>query len=653
MAVRSCCLTPSSLEPCMASDLSGGSRYPGKAPTSVRGPVNGGRGPSERSMATGPFQPLSRSSTSSALAACCQLSASASGGVGATCCRERMRWISAASSSGQTSGSSTVSPPPSSTVENALELALGPGPIALVLEPLVPAPPVQPLAPAQLTTGQPAGAAAPPPPPLLPLLLLDRPPSTRAFIEELLNQAFGGGEGGFQFQMGDGGVFGGGGDDSHEGGEPLPWPPGVPTEIAENMAWMKGTEWNWNDARPVRFERDGSFNAPTPDCQAGMCLWSAARGKVYINWGDMGVFEVHVEGSLPRQQSAAQMRGLRMSGRRVRDNKECEASFIRIFDDGREVAQEGEPGERDPYGALGLTDEADDADIKKAYRKLSVKYHPDKNPDEASKQKFNEIRDAYELLSDPDKKILYDTGGMEAVQRAEQGQVRKGDDLNREMDVRLEDLYSGGFVKNRVTRRVVCRGCRRKSGSPKCVGCGRCPNEVQTVHVQVGPGMFMEQQQEVPSKERCRQEEAVLDVQIERGMRDGEQVTFPRMAGQRPGMLPGSVLVRLRVARHAKFERKGDDLHLTLGVSLREALLGWSRTVRHLDGHRVELSAEGVSRPMQVLRVRGEGMPLRDDPASFGDLYVKVRVDFPRALTEDQEGAIAGVLPPEPPSAEL
>eukprot|EP00747_Dinoflagellata_sp_TGD_P167325 gnl/TRDRNA2_/TRDRNA2_191499_c0_seq1.p1 gnl/TRDRNA2_/TRDRNA2_191499_c0~~gnl/TRDRNA2_/TRDRNA2_191499_c0_seq1.p1 ORF type:complete len:410 (+),score=82.57 gnl/TRDRNA2_/TRDRNA2_191499_c0_seq1:69-1232(+) len=318
--------------------------------------------------------------------------------------------------------------------------------------------------------------------------------------------------------------------------------------------------------------------------------------------------------------------------------------------------QEPEEPEVDLYKALGLDDDASEADIKKAYRKLSIKYHPDKNPDEASKKLFNEVRDAYELLNDPDKKILYDTGGMKAVKAAEKGEVGKTDDIGGEIQVALEELYNGGETKAHLDRRTVCRGCRVRPKSEKCKGCKRCPDEVETVHVQVGPGMFMQQQQQVKSKEKCRQDKATLDVQVERGMRDGERVSFPRMAEERPGMIPGDVVLTMKQRKHPKFERRGNNLHMTIQISLIESLLGWSQTIRHLDGHTVELSCckdGGVTKPFQHIVAKGEGMPLRDDPASFGDLVVKVQVTHPKKLTDAQKAAVQAAFEPPAPRSEL
>lgn len=378
-----------------------------------------------------------------------------------------------------------------------------------------------------------------------------------------------------------------------------------------------------------------------------MCKWSAENSKVFILWGDKGVYELSVQGKAPEKQNQAAMKGLKLAGKRVADGKKCDAIFQRVFD------HEAADLDKDLYEMLGIPDDTDEAEIKKVYRKLSIKYHPDKNPDEASKQRFAEVRDAYEILNDPDKKILYDTGGMEAVKSAEKGEVEKGEEASGEMPVTLEDLYNGGQRAATHDRRVVCRGCRVKPDSPKCKGCGRCPNEIKNVNVQVGPGMFMQQQQEVSSKEKCKQEEATIPVQIERGMRDGEKLTFPRMGEQKPGMLPGDVILNLKCSKHSKFERHGDDLHMKMKISLRESLLGWSQTIVHLDGHRIEFATESVTKSLQIIKIQGEGMPLRDDPSSFGDLLIKIEIAFPATLQGNQRTAVEAIFAAVPSRPEL
>jgi DnaJ-class molecular chaperone len=474
------------------------------------------------------------------------------------------------------------------------------------------------------------------------------PPLANGFIEELFSQFGGGGGGGeqFQFQMGgDGQMFQMGGGGGQKRPKKPKFPKGVPNKVSKDMAWVKGTEWNWNNWRDVKFQKDGSFEAPTRDCQGGMCLWSAEKGKIYILWGEVGLHEGTIIGQMPTEQDPAQMKGLKLKGKR-KDGQTFQAGFKRVFD------FEAAEMDKDLYGMLGISDDSDEGEIKKVYRKLSIKYHPDKNPGEAGKKKFAEIRDAYEILNDPDKKILYDTGGMEAVKKHDKGEVQKGDDLSSSLDLSLDDLYNGAMRQANYDRRVVCRGCAERPDKPNCQGCSKCPNEVKTVNVQMGPFMT-QQQQEVPSKEKCKQQQTSIDAHVEKGMRDGESLTFPRMAEQRPGMLPGAVVLSLKVRKHAKFTRKGDDLHMTMKISIREALLGWSQKIRHMDNHIVELSTESVTRPFQVFKVKAEGMPQKEDPATFGDLYVKVEVMFPTKTTDEQQKLIASVFDATPPRNEL
>ncbi|CAK9062277.1 unnamed protein product [Durusdinium trenchii] len=442
---------------------------------------------------------------------------------------------------------------------------------------------------------------------------------TLAFFEEL----FGGGGQAFHFEMGGG----------RRGPDPVEWPAGVSDEVSKSMSWLKGTEWEWNnDGFTLKLTRDQEIEAPIQQCHHG-CKWTAEKGKLYLFIGSAGIFELVAPDPKPSKLEGQRLRGYSRRNSRER----LMLTFHRIFD------HEAVDLDKDLYEVLGIPEDSDEATIKKVYRKLSIQYHPDKNPDEASKAKFAEIRDAYEILNDPDKKILYDTGGMAAVKDSEKGKVESTGDLNSEIEVNLEDLYLGQQFQAKVKRGVVCRGCRKNPASPNCKGCRKCKNQIKVVQVQMGP-FLTQQQQEVPSKEKCKEIDAPLDVHIEKGMSSGDTVTFPRMAEERPGMLPGSVILKLKARKHPKFQRNGNDLHTDLTISLKESLLGWSRTITHLDGHSVEVKQVDVTKHLQVVQIRGKGMPLRDDPASFGDLHVKVMVEFPKMLTPEQKDAIAQVF---------
>mmetsp|Transcript_56507 Transcript_56507/g.123850 ORF Transcript_56507/g.123850 Transcript_56507/m.123850 type:complete len:460 (+) Transcript_56507:75-1454(+) len=442
-----------------------------------------------------------------------------------------------------------------------------------------------------------------------------------AFIEDILRQ-MGGGGGGFQFDMG------GGGFQQAGGRGPPKWPKGVSDKITKKMNWMKGTEWNWNNWRMVKFHADGKFEAPTQECQHDRCRWSASKQRVYILWGEAGLHTLK-----PSEMEAKA--GVTMTGKR-HDGEPCEAKFNRIFDD------EHLELEKDVYEVLGLADDADDAAIKKAYRKLSIKYHPDKATEEGAREKFNEIRDAYEILNDPEKKILFDTGGMAAVKELAKGEVQKGQDSHMTLSASLEDMYNGNKVNARITRRVVCRFCAedQKPDKPSCQACGRCPDEIRMVNRQVGPGFFVQQQEQVASKHKCRQDNTLIEATIEKGMHGGQTLKFPYMSEQTPGQIPGSVILKLKQQEQSKFRREGDDLHQTIAVPLKEALLGFKRSFMHLDGREVFFQTNGVTKPYQVIQLKGEGMPKYNFPSEFGDMFVTIKVSFPDKLSTDQQDAV-------------
>ncbi len=378
------------------------------------------------------------------------------------------------------------------------------------------------------------------------------------------------------------------------GGEPAGQ--GFPDEITHEYNWLKGTEWHWNDWRNVKFHKDGRFEAPDKQCKRGRCRWSASEEDIYVQWGRAGLH------TLKASKMKAE-KGTRMDGTRE-DGDECHATYVSTFDKVED--------EVNLYEALGVTEEATDREIKKAYRKLSIKYHPDKNQgNEEALKKFNAVRDAYEVLSNEEKKILYDTGGMEAVKEHEKEEAgggggadpfsmlfggggggrgrnsKKGQDAQVELGVSLEDMYSGGEVTAQISRRVVCKGCKGKKKTGKCKECNKCPPEVRMVQRQMGPGMVVQQQEQVPSKHRCKEAEAKLDAQIEQGMDSGSEIKFPRMSEQTPGQIPGDIILIVKQKPHKKFKRKGNDLHMDMEITLKEALLGFSKKIEHLDKHEV------------------------------------------------------------------
>lgn len=128
-----------------------------------------------------------------------------------------------------------------------------------------------------------------------------------------------------------------------------------------------------------------------------------------------------------------------------------------------------------------------------------------------------------------------------------------------------------------------------------------------------------------------------MEAVIERGMANGAQLVFERASEQSPETIPGDVLLIIKTESHKRFKRKGNDLHHTMHISLKEALLGFNKKLLQLDGRELSIKRSGVTHPDYVMKVTAEGMPHHNFPSDKGDLYVKFIVKFPKKLTADQK----------------
>eukprot|EP00792_Barthelona_sp_PAP020_P006434 TRINITY_DN2989_c0_g1_i1.p1 TRINITY_DN2989_c0_g1~~TRINITY_DN2989_c0_g1_i1.p1 ORF type:complete len:389 (+),score=101.93 TRINITY_DN2989_c0_g1_i1:30-1169(+) len=349
---------------------------------------------------------------------------------------------------------------------------------------------------------------------------------------------------------------------------------------------------------------------------------------------------------------------------------------------------------RDYYNILGVTRSASKKQIRRAYRELSLKYHPDKNPgDKAAEEKFMDIAAAYEVLSDEEKRGIYDKGGEEALNAHNQGQqrptnpfdifshftgggfnfnfggahhsgahgtgVQRAADITIPLTVTLDELYSGKAVELNVRRESTCSKCggtgaKTKNDVTKCPVCNGVGHTTKMRQIGLG---FVQQVQEPCShchgtgnviKRKCPvcQGKKVhshydrLVVVLERGMKNGDEIVFDEMTDYSPKMAAGKLKLSVVELVHDKFVRNDNDLRTTMHVSLKEALVGFRKTIVHLDGHHVIVSRKSVTKPLQVIRVKNEGMPLKNMPSNHGDLLVEVIVDFPDQVSEEQKEKI-------------
>uniref|UniRef100_A0A6G1SAJ8 DnaJ subfamily B member 11 n=1 Tax=Aceria tosichella TaxID=561515 RepID=A0A6G1SAJ8_9ACAR len=321
---------------------------------------------------------------------------------------------------------------------------------------------------------------------------------------------------------------------------------------------------------------------------------------------------------------------------------------------------------RDFYAILGVPQTATTHEIKSSFRKLAIQLHPDKNVgnEEATKM-FQDLREAFEVLSDPEKRKLYDEGGEERLKKMSSGSggrgmdpfesffgdffgfhseghedkdTPKGSDVIVDLWVTYEELYKGKFVELQRVKPVY----QPAKGTRKC----NCRQEMMTR--QLGPGRFQMMQQtvcdECPNMELTTQEK-LLEVEVEPGMKEGAEQKFhgegePHIDGD-----PGDLKVRIRTLPHSVFERRGDDLFTNATISLADALTGFTISLNHLDGHTVKVTREKVTWPGAKVRKAGEGMPNYDNNHIKGALYITFDVDFPKGeISPEDKEAVRNIL---------
>lgn len=314
------------------------------------------------------------------------------------------------------------------------------------------------------------------------------------------------------------------------------------------------------------------------------------------------------------------------------------------------------------YAHLGLSFDATDAEIKSAYQKLTKKYHPDKY---GSSDMFIKVKKAYEVLSDRTKKHIYDTDGPEQVaeyERAERSgyvnqRYNKLRPKNVTVYVSLEELYAGAEKNMTIRRQHVCRKCKgtgAKDGKlnicPHCKGKGVKYERVRTgfgiMNMQTrcdrcgGRGKSASHVCPSCSGRKLGTESKVFKIGIDPGMQAGEVITFAGEGDAVIEALPGDVNFSIKQKGHPSFTRKGDDLHTSVTITFREAIYGFKRHIKQLDGRDIEVKKDGVSQPDSVLRVEGEGMPIKSASKSFGDMYVTVKFKLPFSLTDKQKETV-------------
>jgi len=251
---------------------------------------------------------------------------------------------------------------------------------------------------------------------------------------------------------------------------------------------------------------------------------------------------------------------------------------------------------------------------------------------------------------------------------------QRGDDISFNLGVTLRDLYNGVTKKLKVRKRVICnkcggRGCKGEAHPKECPSCNG--QGVKITRRQIGPGMMQQMQSHctecqgkgeiIDNKDRCAtcngkktvEEEKIIEVYVDKGMREGQKITFSGEGDQAPEIsTPGDIVVVLKLKQNDPvFERTGEDLVMTKKINLIESLTGFEFTVTHLDDRvLVVKTKEGeVTTPNQIRVIPNEGMPKHKNPYVKGNLYIKFNVEFPASysLKTDQVEFLTRALPPK------
>jgi len=357
--------------------------------------------------------------------------------------------------------------------------------------------------------------------------------------------------------------------------------------------------------------------------------------------------------------------------------------------------------ETEYYDLLGVKPEATLEEIKKCYRKLAIKYHPDKNQgNKEAEEKFKEISVAYETLSNDEKRQNYDRFGKEGLSGGGMGGdpfdifsqffgggggggfgfgggggrsrgPQRTQDIVTPLTVKLEDIYNGKTKKMKITRNIICKTCvgsgSKDGKSPqKCKECEG--NGIKVMLRQLGPGMFQQVRTQCPEcngkgevvaeGKRCvdctgrktMKETKILQVEIDKGIKNGKRIVFSGESDQEPGLETGDIIFEVQEEPHPIFKRSGDDLIMERDIPLIDALTGLSFKINHLDEHVVIIESKkgDMVKPGDIKEVPRQGMPIYGRTYESGSLFIKFNVIFPDTLDTNQINSLRSVFTPSP-----
>jgi len=329
---------------------------------------------------------------------------------------------------------------------------------------------------------------------------------------------------------------------------------------------------------------------------------------------------------------------------------------------------------RDYYEVLGVDKTATDKEIKKAYRKLALKYHPDKNPDDVeAEDKFKECAEAYSVLNDSDKKEQYDKFGHDAPQgfggfdmddlfsqmdnmfgghRKQSFTVRRGPDLELIVNLSLEELYSGVNKKFKYKRMETCEACNGVGGTnPK--ECGTCKGHGVVVQIQNTKFGQMQSRVTCPTcngegevfETKCNScngagvnhKETSLDIDIPHGLKNGDAMAVHNMGHGIKNGDYGRLIIVINENKHNEYSRSGNNLKTIAELTYSDLVLGTKINVGTIEGKTIRVTIPEYSNVGDNLKVKGKGMRIANTDDNRGDMIIELDIDMPTEINEEEK----------------
>ncbi|XP_054811296.1 uncharacterized protein LOC129312645 [Prosopis cineraria] len=338
----------------------------------------------------------------------------------------------------------------------------------------------------------------------------------------------------------------------------------------------------------------------------------------------------------------------------------------------------------DYYKILQVDKNAKDDDLKKAYRKLAMKWHPDKNPNnkKEAEAKFKQISEAYDVLSDPQKRAIYDQYGEEGLKGgvpppdaggASSFSTGEGPTSFRFNPRNADDIFAEFFgfpspfggggghggMRSRFSSGIFGddvfgsfgegRGVHMNPGAPRKAAPieNRLPCSLEDLYQGTTKKMKISREIADASGKTMPVEE-ILTINIKPGWKKGTKITFPEKGNEQPNVTPADLVFIIDEKPHSVFTRDGNDLVVTQKISLAEALTGYTVQLTTLDGRNLTIPINNVIHPSYEEVVPREGMPLQKDPTKKGNLRIKFNIKFPTRLTSEQKAGIRKLLGASP-----